>query len=132
MRGLTLKELSAKSGVPIKTIYAITANDPNTILSDTMERLCSALDVTTLYLFGRKDMDYANRIRDLFELPEYRLEYNEEDAGAYLIDRVNNIYIEPSAKEIDALTSTISAFSRFTVNELFQKYIKNGKTKIAK
>ncbi|WP_281782810.1 helix-turn-helix domain-containing protein [Veillonella parvula] len=128
-KGLTLKELAKLSGVSVKTIYSITANDLSNISSLTMDKLCKALNVETLLYEDGFFMDYSNKINDLFELPGIRLEYNEEDADLYLIDTINNIYIEPSIKEIDSLRDTISVFSRFAVNDLFQEYIKNGKSK---
>lgn len=129
-KGMTLKELANLSGVPVKTIYSITANDLSNISSLTMEKLCKALKVESLnYSSGFFPLDHSNKINDLFELPGFRLEYNEEDASLYLIDTINNIYIEPSLKEIDSLRDTISVFSRFAVNDLFQEYVKNGKSK---
>ena len=125
-KGLTLKELAKLSGVSVKTIYSITANDLSNISSLTMDKLCKALNVETLLYEDGFFMDYSNKINDL---PEIRLEYNDEDACIYLIDTINNIYIEPSIKEIDSLRDTISVFSRFAVNDLFQEYIKNGKSK---
>lgn len=128
-RGISLTELSKLSGVSVKTIYYITANDPKSISTLTMEKLCKTLNVETLLYEDGFFMDYSNKINDLFELPGVKLEYNEEDNGLYLIDTINNIYIEPSIKEIDSLRDTISVFSRFAVNDLFQEYIKNGKSK---
>lgn len=128
-RGMSLTELSKLSGVSVKTIYYITANDPKSISTITMDKLCKALNVDTLLYEDGFFMDYSNKIKDLLELPGFRLEYNEDDGGLYLIDKINNIYIEPSLKEIDSLRNTISVFSRFAVNDLFQEYIKNGKSK---
>lgn len=126
---MSLTELSKLSGVSVKTIYYITANDPKSISTITMDKLCKALNVDTLLYEDGFFMDYSNKIKDLLELPGFRLEYNEDDGGLYLIDTINNIYIEPSLKEIDSLRNTISVFSRFAVNDLFQEYIKNGKSK---
>ena len=128
-RGMSLTELSKLSGVSVKTIYYITANDPKSISTLTMEKLCKALNVETLLYEDGFFMDYSNKIKDLLELPGFRLEYNEDDGGLYLVDTINNIYIEPSIKEIDSLRDTISVFSRFAVNDLFQEYIKNGRSK---
>lgn len=128
-RGMSLTELSKLSGVSVKTIYYITANDPKSISTITMDKLCKALNVDTLLYEDGFFMDYSNKIKDLLELPGFRLEYNEDDGGLCLIDTINNIYIEPPLKEIDSLRNTISVFSRFAVNDLFQEYIKNGKSK---
>ncbi len=43
-RGMTLKDLSKESGVSIKTIYYITLNDPEEIMTGTMNKLQKALD----------------------------------------------------------------------------------------
>lgn len=43
-KGITLKELSKRSGVSIKTIYSMTANDPSYIRSDTQEKIKKALE----------------------------------------------------------------------------------------
>ena len=50
MRGITLKELSEKSGVPLGTIYSITLRDPGSINSETMKALCDTLGVESVFI----------------------------------------------------------------------------------
>lgn len=49
-KGITLLELSKKSGVPINTIYTLTREDPDNATMRTIDRLAEALkvDVRTL------------------------------------------------------------------------------------
>ena len=49
-KGITLTELSRLSGVSVKTIYYIPANDLNNINTTTMEKLCKALEVDSARL----------------------------------------------------------------------------------
>lgn len=44
-KGLTLVELSGKSGVSINTIYRITKDDPRNVTTRTLDRLAEALEV---------------------------------------------------------------------------------------
>lgn len=46
-KGLTLVELSEKSGVPINTIYTLTREDPRNATMRTLDRLAEALEVNT-------------------------------------------------------------------------------------
>ena len=64
-RGMSLTELSKLSGVSVKTIYYITANDPKSISTLTMEKLCKALNVETLLYEDGFFIDYSNKIKDL-------------------------------------------------------------------
>lgn len=49
-KGITLTELSKLSGISVKTIYYITANDPKSISTTTMEKLCKALEIDSYRL----------------------------------------------------------------------------------
>lgn len=44
-KGMTLVELSKKSGVPINTIYTLTREDPDNATLRTIDRLAAALEV---------------------------------------------------------------------------------------
>lgn len=44
-KGLTLVELSEKSGISINTIYRITKDDPRSVTTGTLDRLAEALEV---------------------------------------------------------------------------------------
>ena len=44
-KGITLVELSKKSGVPLNTIYTLTREDPENATPRTMNKLAAALDI---------------------------------------------------------------------------------------
>lgn len=46
-KGITLLELSKKSGVPINTIYTLTSEDPKSATLRTLGKLAKALEVNT-------------------------------------------------------------------------------------
>lgn len=56
-KGLSLIELSKKSGVPLNTIYTLTREDPENATTRTLSRLAEALEVSELKL--RTGKDYA-------------------------------------------------------------------------
>lgn len=54
-KGMTLVELSKKSGVPINTIYTLTREDPDNATLRTIDRLAAALEVNKDSLLSGKD-----------------------------------------------------------------------------
>lgn len=54
-KGMTLVELSKKSGVPINTIYTLTREDPDNATLRTIDRLVAALEVNKDSLLSGKD-----------------------------------------------------------------------------
>lgn len=54
-KGMTLVELSKKSGVPINTIYTLTREDPDNATLRTIDRLAAALEVNRDSLLSGKE-----------------------------------------------------------------------------
>lgn len=54
-KGMTLVELSKKSGVPINTIYTLTREDPDNATLRIIDRLAAALEVNKDSLLSGKD-----------------------------------------------------------------------------
>ena len=54
-KGMTLVELSKKSGVPINTIYTLTREDPDNATLRTIDRLAAALEVNKDSLTSGKE-----------------------------------------------------------------------------
>ncbi len=128
MRGMTLKELSENSGVPMGTIYSITQRDPDGINSETMNSLCVALGVSSdsiIYgnLLGiyegygipRKEKKAINNngLGALLDLDGYALTFSEN--GIFLIYPGGKKYISPEVSE--KLTSECSKVVRYVLND---------------
>lgn len=147
MRGMTLKALSEKSGVPIKTIYAITANDPYSISTTTMGKLCRALNIG----FDGLSMDpetYKGIMRQYDEwlrqhdkeplqqpqhlsvtLPEgvYLVEDHEPEPGLYGYGEILQIIypegtIDVTQEELDGLKENIRRYVAFTLENFKQDH----------
>lgn len=54
-KGITLLELSKKSGVPINTIYTLTREDPDSATLRTIDKLAAALEVNRDSLLSGKE-----------------------------------------------------------------------------
>lgn len=146
-RGLSLTELSKLSGVSVKTIYYITANDPKSISTLTMEKLCKALEIDS----NRLCMDpedyraYMKQIDDYIRqhenelkperqhlsviLPEgvYLVEDHEPYPGLYGYGEVIQIIypegaIDITQEEMDGLKENIRRYVAFTLENFKQDH----------
>lgn len=128
MRGMTLKELSEKSGIPIGTIYSITQRDPDSINSETMKNLCIALGISSdsiVYgdLLGmyegygipkeEKKAINNNGLGALLDLDGYDLTFSEY--GIFLIYPGGKKYISPEVSE--KLTAECSKLVKYVLND---------------
>lgn len=147
MRGMTLKELSKKSGVPVGTIYSITLRDPASVNSETMRALCGALEVDSDKL--RMDPeDYKAHMKQIDDyirqhenepkperqhlsviLPEgvYLVEDHEPYPGLYGYGEVIQIIypdgaIDITQEEMDGLKENIRRYVAFTLENFKQDH----------
>ena len=137
-KGLTLKELAQKSGVPVKTIYSITANDLNNINTTTMEKLCKTLGVNSPMLvldpeayneLMQKHSGFLiehgiepERQRLSVTLPEgvYLIEDHEPIPGLYgYAEEIKIVYpdgsIDLTQEEMDGLKENIRRYVAFAL-----------------
>lgn len=126
-RGMSLKELAEKSGIPLGTIYNITKNDPDSISSRIMSKLCECLDISTLYASsGCLEKDKDNVIGSLLDLSEYRIEIDKNER-IFIIH--NEEYVEITSSELDTIKTVTSAIAKFEIESLLEKYRASGKIK---
>lgn len=132
MRGITLKELSEKSGVPIGTIYSITLRDPESINSDTMRRFCDALGIEDGFLlygdvlgwvgYGipekEKVAKSTNGLGALITLEGYDLEFSQN--GFELLYPTGD-KIEVNPDDFEELTEECSKLVRYVLNDFIYK-----------
>lgn len=141
MRGMTLKELSKKSGVPVGTIYSITLRDPTSVNSETMRALCGALEVDS----DKLRMDPEEYKAHMKKVDDYIRQHENDDfkqepqrlsvtlpEGVYLIEdyepvpglygygeELKIIYpegtIEVTQEEMDELKENIRRYVAFTL-----------------
>lgn len=64
MKGITIKELSKKTNIPVNTLYSITGRDSNNAKMDTISKIANALDVTIDYLIG---IDASEELAEQYE-----------------------------------------------------------------
>ncbi len=55
-KGLTIKELSKLTGIPVNTLYSITRRDNVNITVDNLEKIINALDVPVDQILSEKTM----------------------------------------------------------------------------
>ncbi len=65
MKGITIKELSKKTNIPVNTLYSITGRDSNNAKMDTISKIANALDVTIDYLIG---IDASEELAEQYEI----------------------------------------------------------------
>lgn len=137
MRGMTLKELSENSGVPVGTIYSITLRDPESINSETMKSLCTALGISSesiIYgdLLGmyegyeipkeEKTAINKNGLGSLLDLDGYNIVFSEY--GIFLIYPGGKRYISP--KESEQLTRECSKMVKYVLDDFIKNAKKDG------
>lgn len=97
-KGITLKELSEKSGVPVNTIYTLTREDPINARGKTLKPLAEALGVSVEILQMRSGVkDWAEEINSNFygALKRYYYKYENLATGVNIIDILDNKYFIP-------------------------------------
>lgn len=147
-KGITLSELSIMSGVSVKTIYYITANDPQSISTTTMEKLCRALNID----FDRLSMDPEEYKAHMKKVDDYIRQHENDDfkqeeqhidvtlpKGVYLIEdyepypglygyceELKIVYpdgtIDVTQEELDGLKENIRRYVAFTLENFKQDH----------
>lgn len=146
-KGITLLELSKKSGVPINTIYTLTREDPDNATIRTINKLAAALDIDSNML--RMDPEeyetYKKQVDDYIRkhendskpdkqylsvaLPEgvYLVEDHEVYPGRYGdCELIQIVYpegtIDITQEEMDDLKKNIRHYAAFTLESFKQDH----------
>lgn len=146
-KGITLVELSKKSGVPLNTIYTLTREDPENATPRTMNKLAVALDIDSNML--RMDPEeyraYEKQVDDYIRqhendsktdkqylsvaLPEgvYLVEDYEAYPGCYgYSELIQIVYpegtIDVTQEEMDSLKENIRRYAAFTLESFKQDH----------
>lgn len=146
-KGITLLELSKKSGVPINTIYTLTREDPDNATIRTINKLAAALDIDSNML--RMDPEeyetYKKQVDDYIRkhendskpdkqylsvaLPEgvYLVEDYEAYPGCYgYSELIQIVYpegtIDVTQEEMDSLKENIRRYAAFTLESFKQDH----------
>lgn len=143
MRGITLKELSEKSGVPMGTIYSITQRDPMSINSDTMRSFCDALGIEAGFIeYGEllgwegygipeteKTAKSTHGLGALITLEGYDLEFSRH--GFELVyPGGGKIGVNPD--DFEELAEECSKLVRYALNDFIYKKNKEASIKALK
>lgn len=147
-KGITLVELSKRSGVSLNTIHMLTRDDPDNATLRTIDRLAAALDIDSNML--RMDPEeykaYEERVNDLLRkhenepnkpdkqylsvaLPEgvYLVEDHEVYPGGYgYSELIQIVYpegtIDITQEEMDGLKKNIMRYAAFTLESFKQDH----------
>lgn len=146
-KGITLLELSKKSGVPINTIYTLTSEDPDNATLRTINKLAAALDIDSNML--RMDPEeyraYEKQVDDYIRqhendskpdkqylsvaLPEgvYLVEDYEAYPGCYgYSELIQIVYpegtIDVTQEEMDRVKENIERYAAFTLESFKQDH----------
>ncbi len=63
-KGMSLRSVAIKSGVPYNTLYAIVSRKSNRIDIGTIQKICDTLDVDIRYILGATDMPGHSEMTD--------------------------------------------------------------------
>lgn len=139
-KGITLLELSKKSGVPINTIYTLTSEDPDNATLRTINKLAAALDIDSNML--RMDPEeykaYEKQVDDYIR--QHENEPNKPDKqylsialpkGVHLVEDYEDaltqiVYpegtIDITQEEMDGLKKNIRRYAAFTLESFKQDH----------
>lgn len=134
-KGITLVELSKKSGVPLNTIYTLTREDPENATPRTMNKLAAALDIDPNIL--RVDPDefkisyrlksYKKRPklldRDFLKVPlpeDVHLVEDYEDALTQIVYPEGTIDV--TYEEMDKIKENVERYAAFTLESFKQDH----------
>lgn len=63
-RGMTLKQFSEKSGIPVNTLYAITKRDSNNVRVETVEKIADTLNITADSLITYQPQEHSEKLSE--------------------------------------------------------------------
>lgn len=146
-KGITLLELSKKSGVPINTIYTLTSEDPVNATPRTINKLAAALDIDSNMLrmdpeeykayekqvddYIRQHENYSKSDKQYLSvaLPEgvYLVEDHEVYPGCYgYSELIQIVYpegtIDVTYEEMDRVKENIERYAAFTLESFKQDH----------
>lgn len=110
--GMTIKELSKKTEIPINTLYSITKRDEQNVRSDNLKKIASALGVSINDLLYENKLDYfatlpdvptespPTKIRELLEQVEtIRMNYKEIMEDMAILSAIDINSLSPEKQE---------------------------------
>ncbi len=124
-KGMTIKELSEKTGISINTLYGITKRDSKNVSQDTIKKIAQALEVNSLELLDiEKIIALAEKAKDsgdidsaemLLNIGEhvYRKQYNSKSRLLIAFDFLNETGQEKAIQYVEDL----SKISEYVSNE---------------
>lgn len=126
-KGISLKELSKRSGISVNTIYTLTREDPENARGDTLAPIAKTLNVPVDVLLGRNAIkDWAVELSPTMYnyLNKYFYEYENLDCGVSIKDISGEKYYL-TYEEMDDLEKKLQLWiQKFFIREL-EKYKKD-------
>lgn len=139
-KGITLLELSKKSGVPINTIYTLTSEDPDNATLRTINKLAAALDIDSNML--RMDLEeykaYEKQVDDYIRQQENETKLLDREflrvplpEGVHLVEDYEDaltqiVYpegtIDITYEEMDRVKENIERYAAFTLESFKQDH----------
>lgn len=139
-KGITLLELSKKSGVPINTIYTLTSEDPDNATLRTINKLAAALDIDSNML--RMDPEeykaYEKQVDDYIRQQENETKLLDREflrvplpEGVHLVEDYEDaltqvVYpegtIDVTYEEMDRIKENIERYAAFTLESFKQDH----------
>lgn len=139
-KGITLLELSKKSGVPINTIYTLTSEDPDNATLRTINKLAAALDIDSNML--RMDLEeykaYEKQVDDYIRQQENETKLLDREflrvplpEGVHLVEDYEDaltqvVYpegaIDVTYEEMDRIKENIERYAAFTLESFKQDH----------
>lgn len=139
-KGITLLELSKKSGVPINTIYTLTSEDPDNATLRTINKLAAALDIDSNML--RMDPEeykaYEKQVDDYIRQQENETKLLDREflrvplpEGVHLVEDHEDaltqvVYpegtIDVTYEEMDRIKENIERYAAFTLESFKQDH----------
>ena len=126
-KGISLKELSKRSGISVNTIYTLTREDPENARGDTLAPLAKALNVSVDVLLGRNAIkEWAYEFNSMLYdcLKKYYYDYENLECGVSIKDISDEKYYL-TYEEMDDLEKKLQVLiQKFFIKEL-EKYKKH-------
>lgn len=139
-KGITLLELSKKSGVPINTIYTLTSEDPDNATLRTINKLAAALDIDSNML--RMDPEeykaYEKQVDDYIRQQENETKLLDREflrvplpEGVHLVEDYEDALtqvvcpegtIDVTYEEMDRIKENIERYAAFTLESFKQDH----------
>ena len=131
-KGITLLELSKKSGVPINTIYTLTSEDPDNATLRTINKLAAALDIDSNMLrmdpeeykaYEKQENETKLLDREFLRVPlpeGVHLVEDYEDALTQVVYPEGTIDV--TYEEMDRVKENIERYAAFTLESFKQDH----------